>query len=72
MAQGVSKASRTVKNLIRERINLLWDFGICNRSNEDDIRLMMKNEVEDNPGSDPETVLERITSRMINAYNWEN
>ena len=72
MAQGVSKASRTVKNLIRERINLLWDFGICNHSNEDDIRLMMKNEVEDNPGSDPETVLERITSRMINAYNWEN
>ena len=72
MPRGVSKASRTVKNIIKERISLLEDFGICNSLNVDDIRLRMKNEVDNNPGSDPDAVLERFTSRMINSYSWEN
>ena len=72
MGKGISKASRTINNLIKERISLLWDFGICNRSNEGEIRLKLKNEIDKHPESDPDLVLERITSRMINAYNWEN
>jgi hypothetical protein len=72
MPKGISKDRRTIDNLIKERIGLLWDFGICNRLNEGDIRCEMRMAIENSPEIDPDRVLERITSRMINTYNWEN
>ena len=72
MARGVSKASRTVNNLIKERMKLLEDFGICNSTNEENIRLEMKNRIDSNPEVDPDLILERITSKMINTFGWKN
>ena len=58
------KNPMSVKRLVAERMQVLDDFGICDKHDEK-MKKMLENAVADRPDKDPELVLEMFCRPMI-------